>query len=52
MRRPSAQLKSIAVPEGDAAAPYLQDVSARFKKSAPLLPDASTKTLLIVNDPP
>lgn len=41
----AAHLKSIAVPEGDAAVPYLKDVAARFKKSAPLLPDASTKKL-------
>jgi hypothetical protein len=41
----AAYLESLAVPEGDAAAPYLHDVAARFKKSAPLLPDASTKKL-------
>lgn len=41
----AAHLKSIAVPEGDGAVPYLREVAARFKKSAPLLPDASTKKL-------
>lgn len=41
----AAHLKSLSVPEGDAAAPHLKDVAARFKKSVPLLPDASTKKL-------
>lgn len=41
----AAHLKSLSVPEGAAAAAHLRDVAARFKKSAPLLPDASTKKL-------
>jgi hypothetical protein len=43
----AAHLKSLSVPEGEAAAAHLRDVAARFKKSAPLLPDASTKDLAV-----
>lgn len=41
----AAHLKSLSVPEGDAAAAHLKDVAARFKKSVPLLPDTTTKKL-------
>jgi hypothetical protein len=41
----AAHLMSISVPEGEPAAAHLKDVAVRFKKSAPLLPDASTKKL-------
>lgn len=43
----AAHLKSIAIPEGEGAAAHLRDVASRFKKAAPLLPDASTKDLAV-----
>lgn len=41
----AAHLRSLSIPEGDAAAAYLREVSARFAKSAPLLADANDKKL-------
>jgi hypothetical protein len=41
----AAHLKSLSVPEGDAAAAHLKEVAARFKKSAPLLSDPQAKKL-------
>lgn len=43
----AAHLKSIAVPEGEGAAAHLRELASRFKKAAPLLPDASTKDLAV-----
>lgn len=41
----AAHLRSLSVPEGEAAAAYLREVAARFKKSAPLLAEANDKKL-------
>ncbi len=39
----AAHLRSLSAPEGDAAAPYLTDVAARFRKAAGLLEDPAQK---------
>jgi hypothetical protein len=39
----AAHLRSLSPPEGEAAAPYLSDVAARFRKAASLLEDPAQK---------
>ncbi len=39
----AAHLRSLSPPDGDAAAPYLADVAARFRKAAGLLEDPAQK---------
>jgi len=41
----AAYLRSLSPPDGPAAAPYMKDVAARFKKAASLLGDAALKKL-------
>ena len=39
----AAHLRSLSTPEGDAAAPYLADVAARFRRAAGLLEDPAQR---------